>query len=542
MSLLKLRHHASRLIGIGLSTLLLSACGLVPVKTLEQTLQPKTSIAEGNAVIVVKVQMGQGSFLPAHLKWQGLNITEVTDGASKARSQASINVEPVYAEHSLFVAEIPAGKWRLSGVSTMQFNGDGSSISYGFPLSSAGTFSVKAGELVELGSIAILPTGKSVESGNRNERRTQQRMVAMIVPLSPAERAQLLQIVSPRLPASLKLREEPSWELSPLQKLLAEPAFRQGESKRFASPLIQNGEALFGEEFGQIRIRRGGQWDWMDTGLSGNVSAIARMDDGTLLAGGALGVVLFKRPGGNTWESRPLPARDAVIAGLHAHPKIGVIAAVRHGPELIVWSMKSLDAPWTELRRFSASGNSNFGTAVNVQTSIGNKRFYARVNEVAFTADSNLHVLDIESGQWSTTSLSMYDNLHQPPGDTIWSLRGNAFSAGVRVTSDAGKTWQELASTGLPLALQMTSPTTGYLVRSEAFVVKASSVVFLLLKTTDGGKTFTQIAKLPTHFTRIFETAPNELVALSADNRVFLSKDGGLSWSEDGMESSESKS
>jgi hypothetical protein len=509
----------------------LSGCATSRLLPLEDRMQPTASVPADHGVVVLKVQRGQGSLLaPANLRWQRLALRAKAQGG---KSLWAGNQQPEYAEHSLFVLPVPAGDYTPETLEATYFVGT-AQYEYKLSLPEVNEFSVRAGEITDLGTLVLLPSSATYRMGSR---RTGQSVLALPLANSVAESSQLLSIVRSRMPASLKLASGKPWRPTPLSEGFADARSRADLSQRFASLVIQGDTAYAGEDFGLVRVRRGKDWSWLDTGLGSRVSGLAVLPDGALVAGGHHGAIRWRAAGSEAWQDWVLPLRDSVIVGLHAHPRHGLFAAARHGTELVVFRAERPGSPWSESRRVSANGF----ISTQIQTSLGNEALYLQVSETGFSVSSNLHRLELASGMWNTVPVGGGAlNIVQ---DRLFAMGGSSLSPSFRQSLDGGRTWTPLSTPDWPMALAMLDENEGYIVRVDKIgIVSAAGSSFSLWRTTDGGRNWSTVGPAPAWLGRIVRGPAGELWSVpnpvgagmpgQQAGRFAVSTDDGKTWTE----------
>ncbi|GAA5162691.1 hypothetical protein GCM10025770_13730 [Viridibacterium curvum] len=457
------------------------------------------------------------------------------------------------AEHtgySTFIKPLPPGTHQLQSLSSgfIRTQAGKQIIGQSFInfLAAPRVFTIKAGEISDLGTLAIAEEPVSPPAGlsPANAAKIPSKAYVMQLDSHAAEAEQMLSIIQAKAPA-LKMHQGSSW-VSPVgESRLSRPELRQGLSAQLLSAKESGGQTYAGEAWGQVRVRQAGRWAWLDTGLSHDISAVDVLEDGRLLAGGSLGIIRAKSPVSNEWQTWRLPFPDGVVKSIGHSAALGIVVGVQNGDQLVVVQTPSLGEPWREMKRFNAFGS----VQTDLLTSVASNGFTAIVVETSFTTTAKIHHYSLATQQWSEQALPT--NFAGIPGAYTLSRDGRVFttsgspmfSQNLRVSDDGGKTWTAGSSPQWMTWLTMVGDNRGYAVRQDS---SSSPTPASLWKTSDGARSWLKTGPLPGSVSaliagrvvmaRIVVMGERELALITPDNKLYVSRDEGASWTADTFE------
>lgn len=518
-------------------------------QTLDQIIPVMTNVPMDSGVVILKVQTGQNEgFTTFSQSWAQLRVTGASGtGTSEYRTN---NLQSDRASHMFFIWVLPAGTYRLAELSSIDLNYTPRATAWAglcacdreialfgiengaiLQLADSRQFSVRPGEINDLGTLAVIPESRVPTIEPRGSTRG---VTALPLPNAPVESARLLSMLRDKLPAHLKLRADNPWIQSAADSEKRQARLRQGLSWNFLmNPNPDTSQGIYAEDFGQIRVRENRQWKWLDTGLSMHVKSVANLEDGTLLAGASHGIVLARAAGSEDWRDISLPILDGDVLSIGQHKDAGLIATAHSGGELVVFNSKSVGAAWSEVRRMPAYGRQ----FTNIQLSTGTHGLLAAVIEFGSTYDAQLHHLDGSTMAWSTNPIpknfaGIPGSIAVNPDGSVYQLQGGIrFSA--NGSHDFGRSWYKLSVSKDFRHVRMLDQRTGYA------LTKSGDSPFGLSKTEDGGRTWARLGPAPAQFIWLKQIAQDELAAMGGSFKVYLSSDGGKSWHEDDTRTSQ---
>ena len=493
---------------------------------------PTIVTTENEGLAVLKVVVPATIKTALTTRWQKLEISGVETG--KAVTFTSQGER--YENYSLFIAKLPAGKYKLTAVSstnTTQASGGVQTSAASLKLDGGRSFEVVGGHISDLGTLLTLPGeyGGAHRQGSWRHYQDSQN-TQILHTRSPIESAQLMRVIQQKAPALAILDDVRVWGVTENVKLSEIPRLTQNSSAKYYAPLpLSSGEMYAGEEVGQIRQRdTKGEWSWLNTGLTSAISSLDVLDDGSLLAGARHGIIMQKKKDSDQWIGYPLPFPDFRVVAI-SHGSRGVTATLYDGYKLIVISTPELknNPQWSEMKGIDFSGSS--GTAIRARTT--KSGFSLLTTTVGWSMKSKVYHYDDATKLWADVPLAT--NWSGTTGITDLAQGGTIFQAlgkTMHISADNGKSWTEFPTPGNNIQiLQMLTEKVGYTQKLEA-ITGGNEYKVSLWQTTDGAKTWTNFGMLPSRLANIFEINPHELAAKSLEGKYFRSKDGGQSWTE----------
>ena len=253
------------------------------------------------------------------------------------------------------------------------------------------------------------------------------------------------------------------------------------------------------------------------------LTALARLADDSLLVGGEEGYVAVSTPDRRSWRLQPSPASKAAVALLATQAPDGTVYLVSRTPNGVVVHAADTNAVtwnWREVRRLPHGSEGRPPLAVNAGERI-----------VVYTAGPDtLSSLDLRTGQWEAHPVQgRVQTLRGWPDGLVLAV---GFSRSFEVTADFGRTWQQLDQFGNSTLPEFVSPTRGYVAAVPFGSARTAPTLF---KTTDSGKTWTNVGSAPpgvnsVQGTLVYDRVAQRLGYEVASGKIAWSSDEGKSW------------
>jgi hypothetical protein len=402
----------------------------------------------------------------------------------------------------VFFAEVQPGKYRMDLLSTLA--GYGEYYEMRFPEGEF-DFTVEANTVTNLGTLvtAIAPKG-----GYSRDMR----ILRGVMP-SDTEMTDYLRGAFPGITAQQQGRPFQSWVKSDSTGKTAELANRiRRFSTGMTSPVrAKDGTYYAGARMGIVwRRTAGGEWHSLDTGYGREITALAALADGGLLAAAEGGAVLRSTDRGETWKSLgPLPKYGLVLAlGEFAPGKL--YALVKGQQSLDLLRADGLEGPWTTAGSFPREGGSYSASA----TAAGPRL-------AVVVDDRELKVYDSATGAWTQEMLM---------GDVY---RSAGFGDGTLYVGHRTKQY-------LPEPPKDPKAPKKKAYGGSGDKPKVEDHSAILRKTTDGGVTWSEVATFdastqgfsffsPTRLLRTTDV-PTDKEPRPVEHDVAFSEDGGRTW------------
>ncbi len=497
-------------------------------------------LAEGEGIALVRTVVPRSVYSPRLHSWMGLVIAEEATG----KTHLLENWADPDAEYSVFVGTLPAGSYRLRGLRTSlpsqtsdRFGSTYSSNLFALPLLGGPLIQVRAGAISDLGTLLTIPSGQVKAQPVRNASLYTEQGMSVIQSRSVVESTRLTALIQQRWP-TMAVLEEPQPGNGPqpvstdtLSGLMVDLA------PRTLSPVMHvSGALLAGEALGHIRNRApNGNLSWLPTGLSGAITSLAVGDDGQILAGSNMGILMLRQPGASAWRAHYMPDPYSDVIGISIAGR-GAFLLTRHSLEAQVLHKDNLDdgAPWTVLKRFSISrvGGSNFDMRANG----GNLSILEHSR--GWSNGTTLHRYVADTGVWTEREIPA----DWIKGDGVAALTsdGRVISADakrggpqqLRVSDDQGKTWRDAQTPDNFKKIVMQNAMTGFAERVEvvAEAGKRREWLHSLWQTDDAGLTWRRLGAFPDTLKAAFATPSGALLATSPGGQLFVSQDHGMNW------------
>ena len=465
--------------------------GCATTDTGNRSVLPATIQAE-DGVLMVKV-IGVQPLSAFNAKWNRLKITERSTGrATELRDTA-----PPAAGYSLFVGPVPKGQYSIAGFSA---DGQGPATFGILPAliiagmtsdnqqlgSQLGTFSVRSGELVNLGLIiSALPDGKGSAP-----------QIAVLA--DDKARAANLADVDAAARTRLQAMQGVAWD-QPQDADASNRALAivRTRARNVSTLEVADGErVLIGSALGMVHVRDAqGQWSSMSTGSLDNITYVRALRDGRLFAGTDSGRYFVWLPTEKAWKPHDIgtseritqlePMGDAGFALMVNGMIAGPIALPTKNRVLFVKDLDGVVAPRELI-------NLPDGSAVGrLPMFFDGHDLLVYFNHVGISRTADLHRVDAASLQ---TRIEKVDHWavgdYWLPGGTRVHERMNGMTVYTDFSDDNGKTWTHNETAG-PYAMRFADRTLGYGVSVAS--TGWSTVTLALNKTVDGGRAWQRI-------------------------------------------------
>lgn len=385
------------------------------------------------------------------------------------------------------------------------------------------TFTVVAGELVDLGTWLQQPVGDSAAFVLLNDARA----------FGEGRRHKELDEAAAAFPGPPARWEGPAnWNRSPSTNELVEATKRAlvvMKPPRFDA----EGNAYFASLLGQILRRTPrGEWQNLDTGTLDTLSSLW-IDGSSIAASTEQHRLLFSSDGGKTWDKAVVPVEPNVTA-IERLPNGDFVAAteatsnsatqVLRGPDLLGLSPK----PWVTLDSGRTPRHERRQTAMAVPVE-------GRL--IVWTAPRSLHVYDVADDRWTSSKAAaplgeLYVNgsaglvYSAAPTDADGVATGIRLADGI-ISADGGTSWR---STGLFLHNGV-----GFRDRLNGISVHVGPRRITTIETTnDGGENWTRLEKdIPGSCNTAYYLPPTDDLVCITPNGYILSTRTGRVWARE---------
>jgi photosystem II stability/assembly factor-like uncharacterized protein len=285
-------------------------------------------------------------------------------------------------------------------------------------------------------------------------------------------------------------------------------------------------------EVGAITGTTDGGRTWVDqvSGIDARLTAVAAGSPTTAWAVGEGGVIVGTRDGGATWH-RQASGTDAALRGVAAASPTDAWA-VGDGGRIL----RTTDggATWVAVE----SGTSWRLSAISASSP---RVLWAVGSEPTFGVPDGVILRSVDGGAtWATQWIGREElfAVHALSPSVVWAtgyddnFHGRT-SGMVLTTVDGGTTWTKrsnvggygyMALTGVSLA----TPAIGWVVGRQS---DGSMTEGLILKTTDGGATWTEQTRPPNPAAAVVALSPLDARVVGEDAMVLRTVDGGQTWS-----------
>lgn len=484
-------------------------------------------------------------------KWNRLEVWSFT-------TKEVIKLRPVQTgarSTTLFAAFVPPGDYRLDALVTMaqgEIVAENGRMGLAFPSTAIpvheilGTFSVRTGQVTDLGTIAYVP----FPAGKTNEDR-------FLIGLRPGDTS-ARQLVSERFPAvDRQTRNLPrlGWNPGDKETKLAAvfDRVRHVTSQINQLQLGKDGELLAGSGLGQVLARsKEGRWRSYDTGIHEEILSAIALPNGEIMAGGEHSRLLLSDKGRTVWQQLSLP-EDGVVEALGRGKDDNYYALLRTASMEVRILRASAARPdrWTAIHTTKFFGHlSSMGAPAQLLLARGLRAAVPPVYVAASTSPGEqwtdykaVSMTQMMSGrdyEFLSIKLNEFpDGRLYGVGYSNWGFAkdgegrwGSGYWVGrsLITSADDGATWSYLYRWQEPhnlMAASFFSDKAGFVLLDEHGTKAETAVLF----TQDVGHSWTKRSPVPARVGRLF-ALPNgqELLAYNDQGVVYASRDRGQTW------------
>jgi hypothetical protein len=494
-----------------LSLLLIAACATPGVERSGSAVSLNTESVPGQGHVAIKVVPSR-PVSALNPRWKSIVLE------SKA-GQVPVALDDFAewgANASLFFGRIPEGDYEVvrlesigpgGGLMFAMLTGDYQNIR-----DRIGTFSVRHGSVTNLGTIVVAPAEEAGKPARIEYLAGElgRRDVAEHLRRRTGQALTLPQIPGPAVPGDEQ------------QALVRARAWMSSLSPAHDA----KGAALFGgASLGQIVLRDArGTWQTIPLELLDDVTYARRLEDGTLLAGLTQGRYAVRKAG--QWRLFSLPEKNGLVDFIDVTPDGGAIFAVSTPGKAEILYKKALDDQGAEVRSLAAmDALIRFGRLAH---SFDDRVVFVQ-NHPGISRTADFVIVDKSKLQVRTEKRDFWVNgVQQLPDGALLVSRQNGMSYFVSVSEDKGGTWRHGETAG-PVFTYFVDRSRGHGVEINR---GAFSVSVTLMKTADGGKTWTKTgAPLSRDVVdRILWAGPDGEVIVSAGFEVYSTTDDGATW------------
>lgn len=473
-----------------------------------------TQLAQGEGLLAARVVV---NISPSPLNLPAASMTVVPANGSATRSL--INKAAAGGNTALFLEPLPPGRYRLSGLVSGMGN-----ITIRAPLDKLlADFDVQAGRVTDLGAVVLAFTSAGFASGKYRvgSLASPQDTDAVLATLPADARERLLG--EPPLRAANELDPRGNAGTLAIARALASITVQAGTG--------QGEPALFGRTLGMVSLwdPKREAWTTLDSGRSFSVRSVALARDGTLLAGMDEGVLAAHKAG--LWRTLPAPVPNASVLFVGQGAGGEYYALVESRTEFLVLSAPDPAGPWAELRRLPMQRFLNPGHNSRAQAALAADRL-ALIYFPGGAASPEMHTMVPATRQWDKTVLA-HDGPFDILGDgAVVTTTGTAFNRALQWSRDWGRTWVRTPLENWAQLPTFVDARTVYMSRLDKIgAFSAANTVMSLMKSQDGGATWTSMGELPKFSTRLYALPkPGWLLLSTQLGQLYSSSNDGKSW------------
>jgi len=412
---------------------------------------------------------------------------------------------------AVFSGRVAPGRYRV-----MHATGFRGNTTYTFPMGSmASHFDVKAGEVSLLGTLLVQPLEGT-------------RFVVGYVP-PDKELTETFEALFPALAQQTRGHAVHTLDRSPELEKRKElvPQIRQMSSAHNGLKADADGTVLAGGKLGRVIWRKPGEGRWRSLQLETWKEVLSvRMYRGGLLAAGEEGLLRYSRDEGRTWQFLA-PPDQGLIAAAEPLPNGKVIALVRRDAEWTAYASDDLMAgKWRKIGSFAQERSLNVPWQNAIALASGNRAGIMMPN-------GEYHVVDgsTETIQRSSTGLSTFSAQAMPDGMLV--VEGAIMTRTTVVSKDGGKTWTDLQTSRFVQAITFADARTVYAIAPVSPGVFPGA--YALMVSRDGARTWSKSGELPggrvgAARSLFYDRADGALLAFMQNGEVLRSTDEGKNW------------
>lgn len=492
---------------------LLSGCA-TPTVALDPT---KAAVPAGHGVLVTRVLANNPS-TPLDFSHSTLTLQSTQTGEKFTMTSKTT---PGDAE-ALFFGAFPPGRYHIADLITPTVTGIITA-----PLANqTGEFEITGGRVTDVGALVMAFDSVGLRSGRYHVSIiSSEDDTNVVLRLLPSEVVSTL-VDSRPLRQDISLNSTANWRANLLAKQ---------RSAITAQSIPSEGKAiLFGRSLGVVSKwnPETQKWASVDTGSSFNVRSVAMLSDGSQLIGCEQGV-MFVNEGGRT-RTLASPGDGAVIfVGQSAGGEY--LAVLRGKRGISVFGARGLSpADWHELKSLPLEHPNS--TMSSVQTGVAGNRLVLIIGESGFVATTTIHSVDLDSHVWTSYPAEL-SSLGVPKfsiaaDGTLVASAGTAYTKKLYRSTDFGKSWSSAPLENWMTTLLLRDSQNLYVQRIDHIgVFSAKDSVSTLLKSEDGGKTWSPTGELPKFMTALY-ILPRKgwLAANTLVGDLYVSNDDGKTW------------
>ena len=486
---------ARRVLIVLIAALTLAGC------TTAATITTVGEVPEGEGLVVMRLTAN--SFDVGFFKyWNVLKVEEI-GGAGAGEFTIGLSRRGS-ARTAVYLGHLPPGRYRLTTLSSEQCGAIcvSSTITVNERF---GEFEVEAGRTTDLGhAVYRMRSNRAVEVSRG-------RSMEVWLPDYVAE-------YYPNIPVSIVVPPYLGWDDDPLRAEAMQGLYDRARVQTLGQlnpAQTADGDILFGTLLGMVkRWRPGNRIVVHDTGLQGGIESVLEVEPGVWLVGGENGRLRLSRDAGMTWEDFGEGFPYMNIAALHARD--GRLYATVSNEDRLEIHETTLDAPtWRRLSAHELEFSFWTGVPIFPQSFLLDDRL------VTSLPTNGLLITHLETGEAELKSFPGSIFRFSVGGDGVLRcMCTRALFNNPWKSTDLGDSWTPSDHDRYMWVPHFVDADTGYGLLRER-----------VMRTTDGGATWEDIAEAPKHATRIGHFArTGDLYAIDDHGFYYRSADGGVTW------------
>jgi hypothetical protein len=410
---------------------LASGCGSSLIET---RLDDPSKLPERYGVVVVQTVSNAYRLSDMLYNWTALFVVDLDDTEKRYRLDAK---NTGMLDNRVFVGALPPGRYAIYNLHSFGGGGD-----YSYWLNArvprlVGSFEVHEDRLTSLGALVYQPLGEvDSERGGKVSTYVVTRVD------DDEDLSEFVREAYPDFHARLESDFVDGWEGDGLAAVRADLADRIRSIAHAERPIrLSDGTAALGANLGQVFWRNGnGEWERTDTGYVLQLGAVARVDDGYVLAG-ERGLVLVGPSRQGPWAHVRGPGTQEAVYWMHELPGGDLVALTRSALRVRFYRVSHDFSEWRVLRQFAFERTVFFTGAGMVHAAMLSS------GAVLVFGDKKRLVYDPATGRIEESDSDNLFQFAQQPDGTLVALPGSAWS-GVgppRYSRDEGRTWTRIA-------------------------------------------------------------------------------------------------
>jgi photosystem II stability/assembly factor-like uncharacterized protein len=473
----------------------------------------RTLTGQEGAVVFKFITNGTAAFDPAETLASITLKRDLAPGAKETSQDTAIlsRTRAVTNSTAVFSGMVAPGRYRI-----IQATGNRGNVTYTFPIQRMLTeFDVRKGEVSLLGTLVVQPLEGS-------------RFTVGYVP-PDAELTETFEALFPAL--ARQTHDQPANTFQPSsdlrQRELLVPQVRQLTSAYNGAKLAPDGTVLAGGKMGRVIWHKPGAMRWRVVNLPTwkEVLSVAIYRGGLLVAGEE-GLLRYSTDDGKTWQSLAPPDRG-LIAAAEPLPDGKVIALVRRDMEWTAYASDDvLAGAWRKIGSFGQEQSLNVPWQVPITLASGTRVGVMMPNGVFQVVDGKSETIERHS-----TGVSTFGAQAMPDGMLV--VRGGTMTASTLVSADGGKTWTDLNTSRFVQAITFADARTSYAVGPVDPGLFAGKLALMVSR--DGAKTWTKSGEVPGEGpgavrSLFYDRSDRSLFAFMQNGQVQRSTDEGKTW------------